>query len=367
MAAALLAGIPLIIALAASLHGLFGIKIAKNQPSTLLLDRNYRFIAACENRHGQFGFWDLPDTLPPRLRLATLAAEDRRFSRHWGVDARSVARALASNCFRKRFSGASTIAMQTARLQRGGGSGWYNKIRDAVTAMGITLFYGRERVLRQYLRIAPYGNRIAGAACAARRYFHKPVQDVSLAEAALLASVPRAPSRFNLFNPKGFAKAKRRARLIIDRAFAYSWISRNERSEALSELASLTLPEKALRNQSCFHFLRACTRALGGDSAGSGEVRTTLDLNVQETVQSLLRAEAPRFAQKAAANAAAMVIDVNTGGVLAYAGSIDYSDPRGGAIDCAALPRSTGSLLKPFIYEMGMEWQGYTAATVLSD
>ena len=346
---------------------MLGIKIAKNQESRLLLDRTYRFIAACENAQGEFGFWDLPDTIPARLKLATLAAEDRRFSRHCGIDLRSVARAAVTNCLGKKFSGASTIAMQVARLQRGGGSGWYNKISDAVSASGVTIIYGRERVLRQYLRIAPYGNRIAGAACASRRYFHKPVQDVSLAEAALLAAVPRAPSRLNLFSPRGFAKAKRRARLIIGRAGDYGWISRSERSEALTELSTLALPEKALRDQSCFHYLRACTAALGADSAAGGEVRTTLDLDVQNTVQFLLRSEIPRFQGWEANNAAAMVLDVQSGGVLAYAGSIDYNDPHGGAIDCAALPRSTGSLLKPFIYGMGMEWQGYTAATVLTD
>jgi penicillin-binding protein 1C len=364
---ALLIGIFALIIFTASLHGLFSVKIAKCKPSTLLLDRNYRFIASCENGNNRFGFWELPDTLPRRLRIATLAAEDRRFDHHIGVDLRSVARAFWTNITGKAFSGASTVAMQTARLQHGGNSGWYNKVRDAATAAGMTIIYGREKVLRQYLRIAPYGNRIAGAACASRRYFHKPVQDLSIAETALLAAIPRAPTRLNLFHEKGFAKAKKRARLIIGREREYGWISAIERDEALAELSTLRLPEKALRTSSCFHYLRACAAALGRDSTGAGEVRTALDLDLQESVQAMAGAEIPLLDQWAANNAAAMVVDARDGGILAYVGSADYGDPRGGAIDCAALPRSTGSLLKPFIYETGMEWQGYTAATVLTD
>src|SRR5205807_4457502 len=110
--------------------------------------------------------------------------------------------------------GASTLAMQVARLQRSGGAGWYWRLHDAAAALGLTARLGRIGILRAYFRDAPYGNRISGAACAARRYFRKPAQDISLAEAALLAAVPKAPSRYNLFDAEGFAGARRRAALI---------------------------------------------------------------------------------------------------------------------------------------------------------
>lgn len=349
-------------------HGLLDIRLAEKKPSMHLLDRSYRFIAAIENPDGEFGYWDMPASLPPALVTATLAAEDRRFDSHHGVDFRAVGGAFCNNYLRHRgYRGASTLAMQVARLQHGGRSGWYHKLHDAVVAVGITTFYGRERVLRQYFRFAPYGNRISGAACAARRYFHKPVQDLSLAEAALLASLPKAPSRLNLFNADGFDLARRRAALVIRRACLYGWITEDAEKESLLELAALSKPAKELRNETCFHFLRQCARKLGDRPDPRGEIRTTLDMRIQDTLRATLRREVPRLLQWEAGNSAGMVLDVKTGEVLAYVGSFDYYDKRGGAIDCANLPRSTGSLLKPFIYALGMEWQGFTAGTILTD
>jgi penicillin-binding protein 1C len=352
----------------AIIHGLKDIKVISKKPSHLLLDRRHNFIASVENNDSEFGYWPMPGTLPDALRITTLAAEDRRFEIHFGVDFHSIGRAIIGNYFkRQNISGASTIAMQVARLQRGGGSGWYNKIHDAVTATGLTIFYSREQILHQYFCIAPYGNRIAGAACASRRYFHKPVQDLSFAEAALLASVPKAPSRMNLFNEDGFKLAKRRSQLIINRAFKYGWISYVLRNEALAELSSLVHPKKQLRNESIFHFIRAFESKVDHKSKDIGEIRTTLDMNLQDTLYNILGSEIPNLIEAEANNAAAIIIDVKSCEVLAYVGSIDYYDPNGGAIDCASISRSTGSLLKPFIYAIGMEWQGFTPSTILTD
>ncbi|MBW8888705.1 MAG: transglycosylase domain-containing protein [Fibrobacteres bacterium] len=367
--AALLLALPLI----PIVHGLFDARLKARTPSLHLLDRNWRFIAALDNGQGDFGYWDMPDSLPPALIAAALAAEDRRFASHPGIDARAVAGAFRDHYLRRGPQrGASTLAMQVARLQRSGGAGWYWKIHDAAAALGLTARLGRTGILRAYFRDAPYGNRISGAACAARRYFRKPVQDVSLAEAALLAALPKAPSRYNLFDVEGFAGARRRAALILKRAQAYGFIDAEKRDGALAELASLDRPARQSRDPSVLHYLRqAAVHTAAAHTAvpahPRGEERTTLDLAVQDTLQSLLRRELPQLLKWEAGNAAALVLDVRRGQVLAYVGSQGYFDPRGGAIDFANLPRSTGSLLKPFIYAMGMEWKGYTAATVLDD
>jgi penicillin-binding protein 1C len=360
--------LPLLSVTVAALHGLIDSHLVKHEQSLFLLDRKGSFIAAVENGRGEFGYWALPDSLPSTMVAATIAAEDRRFRHHPGVDIKAIGRAFVDNYIWKRgYSGASTIAMQVARLQRGGGSGWYNKVHDAVCGLAITLAYGRERVLRHYLTISPYGNKMAGAACAARRYFHKPVQDLSFAEAALLAAIPKAPSRMNLYSSRGFIRATRRARLIIDRAALYGWMSEQERKGSLAELATFTMPERELRDESCFHFIRACSGRLSLAPYARGERRTSLDLDIQDTVLYKFKLAYPWLIEKGASNASAMVVDVRTGEVLAYVGSIDYYDQAGGAIDCADIPRSTGSLLKPFIYAMGMEWLGYTPATLLTD
>lgn len=350
------------------LHGLFDIRLEDRQPSMHLLDRSYGFLGAIENGSGEFGYWKMPDTLPRLLIMTTLAAEDRRFADHPGVDPEAVGGAILNNYVHggpKR--GASTLAMQVARLQHGGRSNWYWKLHDAVVAVGITLFHGRDRVLAQYFRLAPYGNRIAGAACASRRYFQKPVQDLSLAECALLASLPKAPSRFNLFSASGLESAKRRAALVLRRCVAYGWVPNSVVEGTLSELATLSVPALEHREESSFHFLAQCARKLADLPHPTGEIRTTLDRAIQDTLFAIFRRNRPNMQTWDANNTSAIVLDVGTGEVLGYLGSVDYHDKEGGAIDCANLPRSTGSLLKPFIYGMGMEWQGYDASTVLTD
>jgi penicillin-binding protein 1C len=354
----------------AFVNSLFFIRLCAHHPSAHLLDRSYTFIAALENDKGEFGYWPVTGTIPKTLRVMTLAAEDRRFDRHFGVDARSVARACAGNyVLRRGYSGASTIAMQVARMQRGGTTGWwYGKLVDTFDALWITALFGRNRVLGHYLTIAPYGNRINGAACAARRYFNKPLIDLSCAEAALLAAVPRRPGRMNLFTYRGTVNARRRARLILKRAFSYGWITEVQLKESVLELQSFVPVRKQLREASCYHAILAIHNLLDTKAiSATGEIRTSLNCDIQDTVQGVLNAHAQRLYDRGANNAAAMVLDAATGEVLAYIGSPDYYGPSGGSIDCAGLPRSTGSALKPFIYEMGMEWRGYTAASVLTD
>lgn len=366
-AALLIAALPVMFFVIASIHGLIDSRLKIYRPSDLLIDRSYTFIAALENDYGEFGFWTISDTLPENLRLATFAAEDRRFGNHFGIDIHAAGRAFVNNYIRKNsYSGASTIAMQVARLQHGGNSGWYFKIHDAVSAVCLTLFYGRERVLKQYFTIAPYGNRISGAACASQRYFQKPLRDISFAEASLLAALPKAPSRMNLFYDKGFSLAKKRAALIITRTCTYGWISKQVRDETLAELASFRKPSKQIRSELNYHYVNAVRKHFTSSQNG-GIQRTTLDNALQDSVMAIIDKRYYKLYELYAKNISAMVIDIKTGHVLSYIGSIDYDSPQGGAIDCAALPRSTGSLLKPFIYAMGLEWLGYTSSTILTD
>lgn len=124
---------------------------------------------------------------------------------------------------------------------------------------------------------------------------------------------------------------------------------------------------KEFRAEANFHYLRACAKRIPPAARRLGEVRTALDLRLQDTLRAVLARELPRLLKWEAGNAAGPVLDARTGEVLANAGSVDYFDPRGGAIDFARVPRSMGSLLKPFIYAQGMDWKGFTPATVLTD
>jgi len=358
-------------------HSLFYISLETSEPSFLLVDRKFKFLAELGNHEKNYGYWPLPDSLPSRVVTMALAAEDRRFYSHPGVDLRSIARALHQNYIsRESYSGASTIAMQVARLQTPASRGWYSKLRESYTALWLTWRFGREKVLRQYLTIAPYGNRIAGANYASRRYFQKPLIDLSWAEAALLAAAPKAPGKMNLLKFEGLQAAKKRAKLILERAFQYKWIPEEQWQQANDELARLVLPAKELRDYEALHAVLAIEKYLREEAHRRSivlnplnpTVQTSLDLDLQKTIQDIVTGKISALRNLGAGNVAVAVMKASTGEVLCYLGSENYyDDAYAGSIDFVATPRSTGSLLKPFIFGLGMEWLGHTAATVLTD
>src|SRR5579864_6180877 len=176
--------------------------------SFTLYDRHGRFLAQIggSNEDG-YGYWPAPRS-SERMVEALLALEDRRFWEHPGVDPLAVLRATAQNIAAgRRVSGASSIAMQVARLEHPAPRTMLNKALEAGTALWLTMRYGRDAVLQQYLRLVPFGNNSHGVAHAARFYFDKPVADLSWAEIALLAAIPQAPSRINPLTYSGHERA----------------------------------------------------------------------------------------------------------------------------------------------------------------
>ncbi len=368
--------LPLFFILSAFTASLFTVGLFSKKPSLLLVDRYHSFIGAIENKHGTFGYWPLPDTLPPKIPLLLKAAEDHRFENHPGVDLFSLGRAIVKNYItRKGFSGASTIAMQVARMQGAGTRRTsFLKMRESFTAVWLTLFYGREKVLRHYLTIAPYGNRIAGINYAARRYFKKPLADLSWAEVGLLTALPNAPGIMNLYREDGFRAARKRACHIINNAYQLGWITEEQKANALSELSDLELPSKELRQSNMLHPIIAIEKHLADNpkevilDPHNPTLRTTLDIDMQDVVTDISIKHMENLRAQGAGNIAAMVIKRETGEIFAYSGSDYYfDDVNGGQIDYADKKRSTGSILKPFIYAYGMEWKGYTPATLLTD
>src|ERR1043165_1312432 len=178
--------------------GWFSAALVAPKPTPILLDRNGGFMAQIvAPGDAGYGYWEIAD-LPPRVVAATVALEDRRFWWHPGVDPVAITRAGWQNVTSgDRVSGASTLAMQVARMQDPAARNYLNKVREASTAFFLTLRYGREAVLRQYLKLAPYGDGSRGGANEARFYFNRPSADLSWPEIAFLAAIPQAPSRMN--------------------------------------------------------------------------------------------------------------------------------------------------------------------------
>lgn len=334
-------------------------------PTTLLVDRQGRYLADVGDGGGGLGYWPL-DQVPERIALATIAIEDQRFWTHPGVDLLAIARALRQNTAHdRRISGASTLAMQIARMQQPEERTYTNKLLEAATALLLTWRYGREEILRHYLRVAPYSNRIHGISLAAEKYFAKSIHGLSWAEIVFLAAIPQSPSRMNPHDWRGWGRAKKRAGQILALLEERGVLSPEEDGLARAQLQQIMVQPKRERNIRALHF------ALRMESSGDlpvrgGIVRTTLDLDLQDEVLAATNDAVSSAKDAGADQAAVLVVDRKSGGVLAYAGSTSYFD-GGGAIDFARTPRAAGSTLKPFFYAAALDQQLITPATVLDD
>jgi penicillin-binding protein 1C len=229
--------------------------------------------------------------------------------------------------------------------------------------------YGREAVLEQYVALAPLGNQIHGFGYGARRYFRKPLEDLSWAEAALLAALPKAPGRMNLFTPDGRRTAERRGKIILGLLRRQGVIDKTTHRIAARNLLRMPLRSRETRPRNAYHFIwRALDSAAEGDSARNLPVRTSLDPRVQQFLQGRARAAMGRYRKLGAGNVALIVASRKTGEVLGYVGSAEYGDEvNAGSIDYATVPRSVGSTLKPLLYAHGLSSGTFTPGSIVAD
>jgi penicillin-binding protein 1C len=345
------------------------------RPTEIVFDRSGAFLTQV-NRSGDgktadYGYWPL-ESIPERLASATLALEDRRFDQHDGVDLRAIFRAALRNIERGRFSeGASTIAMQVARLQHPQPRSLLGKVQEALAGAALTRRYGRTAVLAQYLRLAPYGAASHGAAHAARFYFNKPIGDLSLAETALLAAIPQSPTRMNIARDAGLRLAVGRARRAIATLEQELRIDHAQAEAARRELADMrpvALPRRpedlhlALRYERLVH-----SGALAAASSSDPRIRASVDLPTQADLARLTRRYLNGFRAAGATQVALMVVKRSENIVLADIGSADYRGAGAGAIDFSRASRSPGSTLKPFVYALALERGALKSTDLLAD
>ncbi len=347
-------------------------------PTPIVYDRTGAFLAqfgdivASGNAQPrtEYGYWPV-ERLPQRVVTATLTVEDHRFWRHPGVDPQAVLRAaLHDLAGHGRRSGASTIAMQVARMQHPEARTLWAKAIEAGTALALTLRYGHAAVLAQYLRLVPYGNGSHGISHAARWYFAKPAADLSWAEIALLCAVPRAPAAYNPLHLAGLQRAKAHAAHILERLRDEIVITEAEYQTANAQLADLQPGAAPRRPPEALHpILRLGAMLAPRQAADPSDDRVTaaLDLGVQRAVNAQMRAHLALWRGNGAQQAAVMVIQRDTNAVLAAVGSALYGDRRGGAIDFTRAIRSPGSTLKPFLYAAALQRGLLHPAELLED
>ena len=291
------------------------------------------------------------EKLPKHVVDATLAAEDRRFYLHPGIDPIAVARAMLHNVKARRVvEGGSTISQQVAKLLLGSKSrGLRQKMREGVLALRLEHRFTKNEILALYLNLAPYGNRIDGVARASRAYFGVVPEQLTPAQAAFLASLPQRPSAFNpLRDPE---KARPRQRHILARMP----LAPQERERALSEQLRFSPRRHPIL---AMHYI---------EHAGRASARLSIDAGLQRDVLGIINAHRATLLKHGAHSVAVAVLDNRTGEWLAWEGSGDYFGKEfGGAIDGVKTPRQPGSTLKPFTYALAFE-SGETPATVVPD
>lgn len=296
------------------------------------------------------------DAIPADLLACTLAAEDKRFREHGGIDLLATLRATRDFLMRRRIvSGASTITQQLIKISSPPANrSLLTKVRETLAARRLEMKWSKTRILAAYLNRLDYGNLRIGAAEAARFYFQKPLTDLSLAECALLAGLPQAPSRLN--------PIRHPDRAIIRRDTVLHRLAANGSADPVRIAAALAEPV----------ILRPFVEKLSAPWLAqidnpTLQVQTTLDLPLQRDLQAIVREETAKLKSANLRHAAVVVIDNPTGEILALVSSADWDDPHGGQLNGALVPRSPGSTLKPFTYILAMERNGRIPSSILAD
>lgn len=300
----------------------------------------------------------------PHLIAATLAAEDQRFWQHRGVDGLAALRALGQNLRHGRVvSGASTLTQQVCKWLAPRDRSLWAKLREAGAAVGLEGALSKPEILELYLAFAPYGGLHHGAEQAARAWLGKSAADLSLAEAAWLAVLPRSPARLDPGrDPLAAVPAQRR---LIDRLFALGWIDAAERHTALTQPIAIAPDPSRVQAP---HVVDALLRTTGhAERAQIAAIRTPVDGVLQRDLQAIARRHVQALRDRGVGNAAVVVLDNPTGEVRALVGSVDYADvDHGGANNGALALRQPGSALKPFVYARAFA-HGLSPAAVLAD
>ncbi len=348
--------------------------------STPIVDRNGVPLYEPLSAGGHRGEWLDSRAVPLRVVQATIAAEDKRFDSHIGIDPVAIARAALHDIRRGALvEGGSTITQQVAKLMTSDAGapnesrnedrpraadpsrrGFVRKLGETVLALRLERRYSKRAILAAYVNLAPYGNQIHGVGRASRRYFGCAPEDLTVAQAAFLASLPQRPGAFNpLRDP---SRAAVRQKQVLRRMRALGFISRAEFEIARRERLRFNRGERPVIAQ---HFIERVLES--SPVRRAGRIVTTLDSRLQRDVAGIVAAHRDDLLRHGAHSVAVAVLDNATGEWLAWEGSGDYfGSAFGGAIDGVVALRQPGSTLKPFTYALAFE-HGESPATVLPD
>ncbi len=337
-------------------------QLFKDPLSLVLLDKSEQLLGARIATDGQWRFPQI-DTLPAQFIDCITTFEDKRFFNHFGFDPIGFGRAMKQNIKAGEIvSGGSTLSMQVIRLSRKGKSRTvFEKVIEIFLATRLELTYSKEEILKLYATYAPFGGNVVGLETAAWRYFGRAPELLTWSEHATLAVLPNAPSLIH-FGRNRKALFEKRNRLL-DR------LLQNGKIDSLTcELSKEEeLPAKPFRlPQLAPHLLDQIHKEFG--KSQKAKVRTDINAQLQKQVNKTIDRHYNQLKFNEIHNAAAIVIDVETGSIIAYVGNvINAGKEHGRSVDIITAPRSTGSILKPFLYALALEEGLITPEQLLTD
>ena len=309
--------------------------------STVVTDRNEELLGA---RIASDGQWRFPprNTTPEKIKECLITFEDKHFYHHWGVNPFAIGRAFYQNVKNKRIvSGGSTLTMQTIRLARNESRTFREKLIEMIWATRLEFRASKEEILSMYISHAPFGGNVVGLDAAAWRYFGHSADDLSWAESAMLAVLPNAPAMIHLSKGRKTLLDKRNR--LLKQLLEKRTIDSSTYELAISE----PLPDEphALPQIAPYLVSRFYQERNGEYS------RSTINKGIQTQVEDLAERWSNEFGRSDIRNLAILVIDIPSNQVVAYCGNVHFDRKQGGnQVDVIQAPRSTGSILKPFLY-----------------
>lgn len=316
--------------------------------------------------------------LPTTLINATLAAEDKNFYHHPGIDPGGIIRAIVNNISctfnfepcTSSLQGGSTITQQLVKntlltsertITR--------KLKEAVLAIAVEQTYSKEEILEMYFNQVPYGGTAYGVQEASRQYFGKNIQEVSLAEAAFLAGLPVSPTTLSPFGTTPYL-AKIRQQQVLESMVALNLISENDKIGAVTEPLNLKANTGTILAPHFVMYVRSIlSNALGETSLNRGglTVTTTLDVNLQNTLQNEINLELEKLKSLNVTNGAGLIINPKTGEILAMVGSRNFFDTKNdGQVNITLAARQPGSSIKPLTYALAF-MHGLSPSSTIDD
>ncbi|HEX8947863.1 MAG TPA: PBP1A family penicillin-binding protein [Dissulfurispiraceae bacterium] len=303
-------------------------------------------------------FFVPPSAIPRQVKNAFIAVEDKRFYSHHGIDLKGIMRALHRDVSSRAFvQGGSTITQQLAKMiLKNPERSITRKVMELFVTARLEMKYTKDEILDMYLNLAYFGERVYGIEAAARTYFDKSTRDLTVAEAALLAALQKAPNKYSPL--KDPSRAEMRRKLVLNELLEDGFITREEYRKALSEpLPKEVFFERRSEAPYFVDFLRRQLAAKYGDGLNTRgfRVRSTLDARMQKLAEEVVRNGVRTVEERCGkgVQAALVAIDLESGALRAMVGGTDFSKSQFNRATLAQ--RQPGSAFKPFLYMAAME------------